>query len=73
MYFLLWYDDNKKKALDDKVREGFQVYVNKYGFEPTIIGVSPGIEGTFNGIDYQEFPSIRENCFWFGPLMGGPR
>ena len=73
MYFLMWYDDTKKKALAEKVREGFQAYINRYGYKPSIIGVSPGLTGAFEGVIFQEMSSIRENYVWFGPLLGGPR
>ena len=73
---MLWYDDDAKRRLDEKVALAVEYYRAKYGMQPTECYVHPGTlaEGsgeaekvaTAAGVRLRPNRTIIKNHFWLG-------
>lgn len=68
---LLWYDDDKKRSLADKVLRASNYYANKYGVSPTDCYVNPVmLEGEETvevwGVRVIPNKTVIKNHFWLG-------
>jgi hypothetical protein len=82
---MLWYDDDAKRKLDDKVARAVEYYRSKYGVPPTVCFVNPNLlaaEGAPEiaaGVRLRPARTVLINHFWIGldeaarPLSGGKR
>jgi len=67
---MLWYDDDAKRKLGDKVARAAEYYKTKYGAMPTVCFVNPGMltdapEMTA-GVQLRPARSVLVNHFWVG-------
>lgn len=68
-YFLMWYDDDKKRTVAKKVAKGAAVFKERFGVAPTKVGVNVATPvGDVAGIEIYAAEYIRPNFFYFGPL-----
>jgi hypothetical protein len=68
---MLWYDDDAKRRLDEKVARAVEFYRAKYGVQPTECYVHPGMlaEGQpimAAGVRLRPNRTVIKNHFWLG-------
>jgi hypothetical protein len=68
---MLWYDDDTKRRLDEKVARAVEFYRAKYGVQPTECYVHPGMlaadqPSTAAGVRLRPNRTIIKNHFWLG-------
>ena len=67
---LLWYDDDAKRPLADKVRLAALRYEQKFGVQPNLCLVHPGALADkaliVDGITVEGLPSVLSHHFWLG-------
>jgi len=68
---MLWYDDDAKRKLDEKVARAVEFYRAKYGVQPTECYVHPGMlaadqPATAAGVRLRPNRTIIKNHFWLG-------
>lgn len=66
---MLWYDDDKKRSLIEKVLRAVTFYTNKYGRPPTECYVHPSLipgPGVIAGCRMHASHLIMVNHFWLG-------
>ena len=74
---MLWYDDDGKRQLDEKVARAAEYYRAKYGVQPTECYVNPGMLGEgqprssagwimASGVRLRPDRTIIKNHFWLG-------
>jgi hypothetical protein len=68
---MLWYDDDGKRQLDEKVARAAEYYRAKYGVQPTECYVNPGMLGEGQpplaaGLRLRPNRTIIKNHFWLG-------
>jgi hypothetical protein len=68
---MLWYDDDNKAKLDDKVARAVEYYRAKYGVQPTECYVHPGMLGEGQpsiaaGVRLRGSGTVIKNHFWLG-------
>lgn len=66
---MLWYDNNPKTTLIEKIELAAQAYQKKYGHPPDVCCVNPGMlsdEIPENGIKVQAYKYILPGHFWIG-------
>ena len=66
---LLWFDNDPRRTLTDKVRLAVARYTRKHGIKPSRCFVhkdTPGIPASFNGVEIRAGESVLRNHFWLG-------
>jgi hypothetical protein len=67
---MLWYDDDRQRTLEDKVRRAADYYRHKYGQSPNLCLINPqsanGGPEAVNSIELQTAPNILPHHFWIG-------
>jgi hypothetical protein len=67
---MLWYDDDRQRSLEDKVRRAADYYRRKYGRAPNLCLLNPqslnGGPDAVNTIELQTAPNILPHHFWIG-------
>jgi hypothetical protein len=68
---MLWYDDDNKSKLDEKVARAVEYYRAKYGVQPTECYVNPGMlaedqPGVAAGVRLRGSGTVIKNHFWLG-------
>ena len=67
---LLWYDDDKKSTLDEKVQRAAEYYKNKYGVNPNACFVHTSmLEGASRmcgDVRVRSIHNVIRNHFWLG-------
>ncbi len=68
---MLWYDDDAKRKLDEKVARAVEYYRAKYGVQPTECYVHPGMlaEGQPKiaaGVRLRTSGTVIKNHLWLG-------
>jgi hypothetical protein len=68
---MLWYDDDNKAKLDEKVARAVEYYRAKYGVQPTECYVHPGMLGEGQpaiaaGVRLRGSGTVIKNHFWLG-------
>jgi hypothetical protein len=71
--FFVWYDDNPKKAVKDKIDEAVLRYKQKYGKMPNLCMLSEKIQSSdyspaVSGLNLQirTAKNVPQNYFWIG-------
>jgi hypothetical protein len=67
---MLWFDNDPKATLEEKVRRAAKYYREKYGKKPNMCFVSKkeNLEGELvvDGITVRQSPSIMAHSYWIG-------
>ncbi len=63
---MMWMDDNPKKSIGDKVREGAAAYEQRFHHAPLVVCVSPTTTLDDTTLKVQPLPTIQKDNFWFG-------
>jgi hypothetical protein len=68
---MLWYDDDSKRPLGEKVARAVEHYKNKYGAVPTVCYVNPttlkeGSPETSAGVQIRKARNVLADHFWIG-------
>ena len=68
---MLWYDDDNKSKLDEKVARAVEYYRAKYGVQPTECYVHPGMlaeeqPALTAGVRLRGSGTVIKNHFWLG-------
>ncbi len=71
---LLWFDDDPRKQLEEKVQRAAAHYEHKYGHSPDLCYVHPGVFGDdgkkavpkAGGVEIRTGRSVLPNHFWLG-------
>ena len=64
--FLLWYDDTKKKPVEEKILEGVQRYIYRFGETPNVCLVHPSETVQASGMVIRQASYVRPNYYWIG-------
>ncbi len=64
--FLLWFDDTKKKPVEEKISEGISRYVERFGEAPNICLVNPSELVSAKGLLIRPAAYVRPNYYWIG-------
>lgn len=62
----MWFDDNGKKAVAEKIREGAQAYAARFGVPPTVALVNESERADVEGLTVLTKGYIQRSNFWFG-------
>ncbi len=74
---MLWFDDDAKRTLADKVARAAQHYRTKYGAAPTLCFVHPSLlpkengSAVAGGVQLRSSRTVLLNHFWLGVGDGG--
>ena len=69
---MLWYDDDTKRSLGDKVARAVDFYKTKYGTMPTVCFVNPATlktkdaPETAGGVQLRSARNVLVDHFWIG-------
>ncbi|PKO17813.1 MAG: hypothetical protein CVU39_04840 [Chloroflexi bacterium HGW-Chloroflexi-10] len=67
---MLWYDDDPKRKLNDKIQLASNYYQEKYGSQPTLCFVHPKLkessEDNSPGLEIQYNFAVAPNHIWVG-------
>jgi hypothetical protein len=67
---LLWFDDDPKRSLDEKIVRAATRFQARFGFRPTTCFVNPrdfeGKPAEIAGLQLKTAPNVRPNHFWLG-------
>jgi hypothetical protein len=67
---LLWYDDDPKRDLAEKVLRAANRYQQKFGIVPEVCYVHPstvtGEQKKVDGLEIAPLPSVLPHHFWLG-------
>jgi hypothetical protein len=74
---MLWYDDDSKRHLDEKVARAVAFYRAKYGVQPTECYVHPGLlpvdqQAMAAGVRVRGNRTVIKNHLWLGVGDGAP-
>lgn len=75
---LLWYDNDPKRGLDDKVLRAARRYQQKYGMAPNVCYVHPSVladsgrSDHVDGVHLAVLRSVLPNHYWLGNDEGLP-
>ena len=64
--YLLWYDDNTKKAAKAKIEEAIDAYTDRFKAKPNVVLVNEADRAEINGVLVRSEGYIRRNNFWVG-------
>ena len=71
---MLWYDDDTKRKLDEKITRAAQYYQTKYGVAPTVCYLNPSMldekTAVAGGVQLRSARTVLVNHFWIG--LGEP-
>jgi hypothetical protein len=68
---MLWFDDDGKRSLNEKVMRAVTHYKTKYGVTPTVCFVNPGMLGkdapeVAAGVQIRPARTVMQHHFWLG-------
>jgi hypothetical protein len=71
---LLWFENDPKKSLEQRVKEAADFYQNKHGHAPTLCFVHPSFYPAqpdnkpliSAGVEVRPFRSVMPNHYWIG-------
>jgi len=68
---MLWFDNDPKTALDDKILRAATYYQNKYGQAPNVCFVHPSMlpetsKKNAGNVEVRKSRSVLVNHFWLG-------
>ena len=71
MAYLMWYEDNKKTTVTQRVQGGIDAYKARYGCAPSVVLVGADDFTTLNaasvdGVPVDSRSFIRVNNYWIG-------
>ncbi len=67
--FLVWYDNDRKRPLADKVAAAVERYAERFGNEPELVLLNPaqaGEQGAIAGIPVRPHPLVSPNHLYVG-------
>ena len=67
---MLWFDNDPKKALDEKITQAAEFFKKKYGQAPDTCMVSPGMltgaEHQVVGVTVRQWRTVTPGHLWIG-------
>lgn len=66
MLFFVWFDDNPKKLLLEKVQEAVGAYIQRFKLQPTLILVNPVDIIELANFTIRAENTVQPNTFWLG-------
>ena len=67
---MLWFDDDSRRTLEEKLRRAMEHYLTKYGHSPTLCFVHPetlnGGPERIAGLHVRKSRLVMPNHFWIG-------
>jgi hypothetical protein len=64
--YLMWYDDNPKISLVDKIEDAIAAYTRRFAIAPNIVLINEAEVTEYRGVNIQGVPFVRRNNFWVG-------
>jgi hypothetical protein len=64
--YLMWFDDNNKKSVAQKIAEGAAAYAERMGYAPTVAITSEGERCEVEGLQVVARGYVRPHNFWLG-------
>ena len=73
---MLWYDGDKKRSLEEKVRRAADYYREKYGQAPNLCLINPksvtnGASRRMGSVELRTAPNVLPHHFWVGVVELG--
>lgn len=70
---MLWYDDDKKRPIDEKVARAAEYYRAKFGVSPTVVWVNPAMlngdaPASVAGVKVEARRTVLKNHLWLGVI-----
>lgn len=66
MLYLMWYDDNAKKATEAKIAEAIEAYQQRFHGPPNVVLVNEAEMASVAGVLVRAERYIRKSNFWVG-------
>lgn len=66
LLFFVWFDDNPKKLLLEKVQEAVGAYIQRFKLQPTLILVNPVDIIELANFTIRAENTVQPNTFWLG-------
>ncbi|HEU5015611.1 MAG TPA: hypothetical protein VFT66_24020 [Roseiflexaceae bacterium] len=66
MQFLVWYDDNAKTLVVDKIQAAIAAYVARFQLHPSLVLVNVADHIEMSNVTVLPRPNISPNTFWIG-------
>ncbi len=66
--YLGWFDDNPKKPIEIKIKEGIAAYTERFKVRPTVVLMHKPDLIEYPGIEVKTETYIRKNNFWIGVI-----
>jgi len=70
--YLMWYDNDRKKQPSVKIEEAIERFVEKYGYQPSVVLVNPGEPVDAAPLPIVTRPTVARNFFWVGDEEAAP-
>jgi hypothetical protein len=64
--YMMWFDDNTKKAVGAKIEEAVAAYMHHFKTRPNVVLVNEADIATVNGVKVRSASYIRRDNFWVG-------
>ncbi|NJM07151.1 hypothetical protein HC891_14655 [Candidatus Gracilibacteria bacterium] len=65
--FLMWYDDNPKLTVNQKIAEAIAAYTSRFrGTTPNVVLVNEAEVVSIDGVEVRGVNTIRRNNIWVG-------
>jgi hypothetical protein len=64
--FLMWYDDNPKLPIANKIEEAIAAYAHRLGVQPSLILVNEAELTEFPGVEVRGVTTVGRNTIWVG-------
>ena len=73
--YLVWYDDDSRKSIGQKIEAAIAAYVGHFTRRPRVVLVHAAEQAGHPGVQVQSAPFVRRDHYWVGqdgpPVTGG--
>jgi hypothetical protein len=64
MLYFVWYDDNPKKLVVEKIQEAIAAYVTRFAIQPSLLLVNVADHMEFTNVLVRTERTVQPNTFW---------
>jgi hypothetical protein len=64
MLYFVWYDDNPKKLVVEKIQEAITAYVTRFAIQPSLLLVNVADHMEFTNVLVRTERTVQPNTFW---------
>lgn len=70
--YLGWFEDNKRKTVEQRIAEGCATFASRFGREPQVVQMSDEdskkLAGPVGKLTVEVPGYVRSNNYWLGPV-----